>query len=108
MNPVHIDIPHSTGTAAARQRIEGGFQKLAGFVPGGKVFENRGEGDSLFFAVEALGQRVAARLYVLDDKVHAEVDLPPALALFAGNLRGALADTGTKLLRQVLPTPADF
>lgn len=99
MKPVQIDIPHSTGKAAARQRIEGGFDKLAGFVPGGKVTEHRWEGDSLFFAVEALGQRVAARLDVLEDKVHAEVDLPPALGLFAGKIRSALANAGTKLLR---------
>lgn len=97
--PVEIDIPHKLGKAAARRRIEDGFGKLANFVPGGRVTDHRWDGDALLFAVEGLGQRVAARLAIYDDRVHAEVDLPPALALFAAKLRGALSDAGTKLLR---------
>jgi hypothetical protein len=36
---------------------------------------------------------------VFDDKVHAEVDLPPMLGLFAGKIRDALAAGLPKLLK---------
>ena len=97
--PVAIDIPHSQGKAAARQKLENGFDKLAGFVPGGRVTEHRWNGDQLFFAVEALGQRVGATVEVMEDKVHAELDLPPAMALFASRITETLKGAGAKLLK---------
>lgn len=96
--PIEIDIPHDKGKAIARQKVEAGFDQLTGFLPGGRVTEKRWDGDSLFLAIEGMGQRVAARLDILDQKVHAEVDLPPALALFASKARAALANAGAKLL----------
>jgi hypothetical protein len=96
--PIELDLPHKLGRAAARARIEQGFGKLASFIPGGQVTEHHWEGDTLSFAVEAMGQRVASRLTVLDDKVHAVFDLPPFLALFADKIRAKLAKEGPKLL----------
>lgn len=98
-DPVIVDIPHKLGRAAARARIAGGVGKIAEIVPGGGHVEQRWEGDTLHFTVAAMGQTVASRLEVLDDKVHAEVDLPPMLALFAAKIREKLAEKGTKLLR---------
>jgi hypothetical protein len=97
-DPVTIDIPHALGRAAARQRIEAGFDKLTAFVPGGQVTEHVWADDQLRFTIEALGQRVTARLDVLDTAVHAEIELPAHLALFASKVRGALTQAGTKLL----------
>jgi len=97
--PVKVDIPHKLGRAAARARIAGGVGKLAEMVPGGGQVEQRWEGDSLHFTVTAMGQTVASRLDVLDDKVHAEVHLPPMLALFATKIREKLASGATKLLK---------
>jgi hypothetical protein len=48
--------------------------------------------------VQAMGQRVASKLDVRDDHVHAEIDLPPFLALFADKIRAKLAKEGPKLL----------
>jgi hypothetical protein len=98
-DPVVVDIPHKLGRAAARARIAGGVGKLAEMVPGGGHVEQRWDGDTLHFSVTGMGQKVACRLDVLDDKVHAEVDLPPMLALFAGKIRDKLAEKGTKLLK---------
>ena len=95
---IEIDLPHKLGREAARARIEGGIGKLASFVPGGTITEQRWDGDTLALAVEAMGQRVASRLTVLDDKVHAVFDLPPFLALFAERIREKLAKDGPKLL----------
>ncbi len=96
--PIEVDIPHKLGRDAARARIERGTGKIASFVPGGTVSEHRWDGDTLSFTVEAMGQRVAAQLTVLDDKVHAVFELPPFLALFADKIRAKLAKDGPKLL----------
>ncbi len=97
--PIEIDLPHKLGREGAKARIAGGIDKLADFIPGGNVTEQRWDGDTLLFTVEAMGQRVGAKLTVLEDKVHALFDLPPILALFAGKIRDKLAKDGPKLLR---------
>lgn len=96
--PIEVDLPHQLGTAAARQRIEGGFGKFANYVPGGHVTEHRWDGDTLHFTVEGMGQRVAVRLEVADRNVHAVFQLPAFLAMFAGPLRAKLQKDGPKLL----------
>ena len=98
-DPVKVDIPHKLGREAARARIAGGIGKLAGMFPGGGQVEERWEGDSLHFTVTALGQRVASRLDIFDGHVHAEVDLPPMLALFAAKIRDKLLSEAPKLLK---------
>ncbi|MFD1610458.1 polyhydroxyalkanoic acid system family protein [Sphingomonas tabacisoli] len=97
--PIELDLPHKLGKAAARARIENGFGKLASFIPGGSVSEHHWDGDTLSFTVEAMGQRIASRLTVLEDKVHASFDLPPFLALFAEKIRAKLTEEAPKLLR---------
>lgn len=98
-DPVVVDIPHKLGREAARARIAGGIHKLTDMFPGGGKLDQRWEGDTLHFSVSAMGQTVASRLDVLEDRVHAEVDLPPMLALFASKIREKLAEKGTKLLK---------
>ncbi|WEK00036.1 MAG: polyhydroxyalkanoic acid system family protein [Candidatus Sphingomonas phytovorans] len=98
-DPISVDIPHKLGLAAARARIEKGIGKLASFVPGGAVTEHRWEGDTLVFTVEAMGQRVASRLDVMETRIHATFDLPPMLRLFAGKIREKLTESGGKLLK---------
>ena len=97
-DPVVVDIPHKLGREAARARIAGGVGKIAGMFPGGGQVKEHWEGDTLHFTVSAMGQVVASRLGVLDTHVHAEVDLPPMLALFAGKIREKLAKEAPKLL----------
>ncbi|GAA0734448.1 polyhydroxyalkanoic acid system family protein [Sphingomonas japonica] len=97
--PVEIDIPHKLGRDAARDRIGGGIGKLAGMFPGGAAVDHRWEGDTMHFTVAAMGQRVACRLDVADTNVHAAIDLPPFLGLFAAKIREKLAKVGPTLLR---------
>jgi hypothetical protein len=98
-DPVKVDIPHKLGRDAARARIAGGVGKLAEMIPGGGTVEQRWEGDTLHFSVSGMGQKIGCRLDIFEDKVHAEVDLPPMLALFAGKIRDKLASGATKLLK---------
>lgn len=96
--PVDIDIPHKLGRAEAKQRMTNGFGKLTDYIPGSTVTQHQWEGDTLTFTLEALGQRIGARMDVFDDRVHAVFDLPPMLAMFAGKVRDQLARGGQKLL----------
>jgi hypothetical protein len=96
--PVSLDIPHQLGRAEARARIERGIGKLAGMIPGGAVVDHRWEGEVMYFTVAAMGQRIASKLEPYDDRVHAELDLPPFLALFADKIRAKLEKEGPKLL----------
>ena len=96
--PIEIDIPHKLGRAEAKHRISTSFGKLADFIPGGAVTEHRWTGDTLDFVVEAMGQRVSARLDVQEAKVHAMFEIPAFLALFSDRIREKLAKEGPKLL----------
>ena len=97
-DPITLDIPHKLGLDAAKVRIGGGIGKLAEMFPGGAAVDHRWEGDTMHFTVAALGQRVASRLTVSAAKVHAEIDLPPFLALFADKIRAKLAKEAPKML----------
>ena len=98
-DPIKVDIPHKLGREAAKARMAGGVGKLADMIPGGGVSKHHWEGDTLHFTVTALGQTIASRCDVMEDKVHAEVDLPPMLALFAGKVRDKLMQVAPKLLK---------
>ena len=98
-DPITLDIPHKLGLEPAKARIGGGVGKIADMFPGGGHVEQHWEGDVLHFTVNAMGQKVASRLEVHADKVHAVVDLPPMLALFAGKIREKLAREAPKLLQ---------
>lgn len=96
--PIEVDLPHQLGKDAAKRKIEGGFGKIADFVPGGHVTEHRWAGDTLNFVVEGMGQRVAVQLDVADSNVHAKFELPAFLSLFSEQIRARLQKDGPKLL----------
>lgn len=96
--PVEVDLPHKLGRDEARRRVERGFGKLAGWIPGGQVTQHRWEGDTLSFTVEAMGQRVDARLDVRDTLVNARLELPAMLGMFAGQIQAVLRANAPKLL----------
>lgn len=96
--PISMDIPHKQGRAVLRDKLDRGTAKIAAVIPGGAVTDHRWEGDTLFFTIEGMGQRVASKLELFDDRVHAEIDLPPFLALFANKIRAKLAKEAPKLL----------
>jgi hypothetical protein len=98
-DPITMDIPHKLGRDVAKARLAGGIGKLGSMFPGGGLVQDRWEGDTLHFTVSALGQVVTSRLEVFDDRVHAVVDLPPMLALFAAKIREKLLQEAPKLLK---------
>ena len=97
-NPITIDIPHKLGRAGARARLEGRIGSLAETFPGGGAVTHRWEGDTMIFNVHAMGQSIASRLDVHDAHVHAVIDLPPLLSLFAERIRAKFSKGMPKLL----------
>ncbi|NNC72501.1 MAG: hypothetical protein HKN78_06440 [Sphingomonadaceae bacterium] len=92
-------IAHQLGREEAKARVAKGMDSFADLVPGGVVSEKRWEEDTAHFTVEAMGQRLACRLDVLDDDVVATFELPKMLAPFAGAIKRKLEKHGPKLLR---------
>ena len=97
--PITVDIPHKLGRDAVRARLDKGVGKIASMFPGGAVVDHRWEGDTMHFTVSVMGQRVVSKLDLFDTHVHAVIDLPPLLALFAGKIRDKLAKDGPALLK---------
>ena len=96
--PIALDIPHQLGKAAAYERLDRGIGKIGQMIPGGGQVTHSWSGDVMTFTVTAVGQTMNCVATVYDDKVHAEVDLPPMLALFAGKISDALGAGLPKLL----------
>jgi hypothetical protein len=97
--PINVSIPHQLGRAEARRRIETGFAKIVELLPGSTgAGSERWEGDRLVFNVAAMGQTVAGTIDVLDAVVLMKIDLPGLLGMFAGHLKGRLANAGRRLL----------
>lgn len=99
---ITINIPHKLGKAEARRRIEEGFGAMrpseAGGLTGLLSYEKRWEGDRLHFSAGGLGQQIAARLDVLDDKVQVQIDLPELLAALAERIKAAVTKETVKAL----------
>ena len=97
--PIALDIPHQLGKAGVRARLDGGIGRLGEKIPGGARVEHRWDGDTLHFTVHAMGQAVVSTAEVFDRHVHAAIDLPGLLALFAGPIRAAIQSEAPKLLK---------
>jgi hypothetical protein len=97
--PISISIPHQLGRAEARRRIESGFAKIAGQLPGSAgTCSQRWDGDRLTFSVWAMGQSVSGVVNVLDAAVTMELELHGVLGMIASGLKGRLQKTGQLLL----------
>jgi len=97
--PITLDIPHSLGKAAAHDRLDRGIGKIGQLIPGGGQVTHSWSGETMIFTVTAIGQTMNCTATVFDDKVHAVVDLPPMLGMFAGKIRDALGAGLPKLLK---------
>jgi hypothetical protein len=97
--PVIVTLPHKLGRAEAKQRLAGGIDRLANFIPGGAArVDSRWEGDSMFLDIGALGQAVTGHVDVGEAEVRIELRLPPMLASFADHIRGFLGRKGREML----------
>ncbi|MGJ7506574.1 polyhydroxyalkanoic acid system family protein [Variovorax sp. GT1P44] len=97
--PITVSIPHQLGRAEARRRIEAGFAKIIGLLPGSSGSPSeRWDGDRLIFSVAAMGQTVSGVIHVLDAAVTMEIEVPGVLGVIARGLKGKLQKMGQLLL----------
>ena len=102
--PISISIPHQLGRVEARRRIETGFAKIVGQLPGSAgTYSERWDGDRLTFSVSGLGQTVSGVVNVLDAAVTMELELPGVLGMIASGLKGRLQKAGQLLLTKKQP-----
>ncbi|GAA0668917.1 hypothetical protein FHT00_000378 [Sphingomonas insulae] len=97
--PIEINIPHQLGKQAVRDRLDGGIGKIGRMIPGGAQVDHRWDADTMHFTVQAMGQSIGCRATVSDTNVHAIVDLPGFLGLFAGKIRDVIQQEAPKLLK---------
>ena len=97
--PSSLDIPHQRGKAGVRLRLDSRIGRLGEKIPGGASVDHRWDGDTLHFTVHAMGPQVRASATVFEDHVHAVVDLPALLQLFAAPIRAAIQAEAPKLLK---------
>ena len=97
--PISISIPHQLGRAEARRRIETGFAKMLGQLPGaGGSLTQRWDGDRLSFGFAGMGQTVSGTVDVLENAVAMELQLPAVLAMIAGGFKDRIHKAGQLLL----------
>ena len=97
--PIEVDLPHKLGREEARRRIAGNIHKLENHIPGGTSrVDATWEGDTLNLAVHAMGQKVDAKIDVMEAKVHCCIMLPGMLSLFAAPIEALLNKKGRDLL----------
>ena len=97
--PVTVTISHELGRAGARQRIEGGVDRMLGSVAGGMLsFDKSWSGDTMSFEARAMGQHVTGTAEVRDADVTITVRLPLLLAGMADKLAGRIRSDGQLML----------
>ena len=98
---MRVPIPHSLGRDEARRRLMARSGEIAGLVPGGmaEVTATWPSDDRMDLCVKALGKSVDGYVEISDSAVTVVIDLPPALALFAPMVRGAVESNAQKLLK---------
>lgn len=97
--PLTVVIPHNLGQAEARKRLEDGFSKLTGDLPGASDVTQTWNGDTLSFSAAAMGQTLSGVIDVLADKVVLEVTLPGFLGMLAGKIKSKVEERGRLLLK---------
>jgi putative polyhydroxyalkanoate system protein len=101
-----VSIPHQLPREEAKRRVEelvANLQRQYGGMAS-RVQQNW-TGDTLNFAVSAMGVSVTGEVRVTDEAVHLEVVLPFALAMLAGGVKQQIEDEGRKLLSVRPPSP---
>jgi Putative polyhydroxyalkanoic acid system protein (PHA_gran_rgn) len=98
MRKLTASVPHSLGRAEARRRIVEAIPQLRGQLGGLARVEERWDGDVMSFTGSAMGTSVSGKLWVENDVVRIEVELPWALAFFAGTVQQSLETETRKLL----------
>ena len=99
--PVTVTVSHELGRAGARDRIDGGMDRMLGSVGGGMLkFDRSWSGDTMSFEARAMGQHVTGTVEVREDDATVTVRLPLLLAGMADKLTGRIKSESKLLLEK--------
>jgi len=95
-----VTLPHRLGAEEAKRRIAGGIELLRrDYIDKLAYSEANWNGDTANLRVVAFGQTATAQLYVMNDALRIEVQLPWILAALTGKIRGVLKTNAEESLR---------
>ncbi|WP_305096912.1 polyhydroxyalkanoic acid system family protein [Croceibacterium aestuarii] len=97
---MQVAIPHHLDRSTVRQRLRDNSHKIADHVPGGvaEVHTNWRNEDTMEMTIGALGQQVRGEVQIEDGQVVFVIDLPPALGFMEPMVRGAIEQSGQKMI----------
>ena len=99
MPKLSISLPHQLDRAEARKRTQECIAQVRQQYGGtlGRV-EERWNGDTLDFALVAMGTSISGQAHVEDQAVRLEIQLPWVLSMFAERIKQSIEQQGRKLL----------
>jgi hypothetical protein len=99
-NSIVITLSHRLGAKEAKRRIAEGIELLRrDYVDKLAHSEVNWNGDTANLRVVAFGQTVTAQLYVMNDALRIEVQLPWILAALTGKIQSVLKTNAEASLR---------
>lgn len=99
-NSVVITLPHRLGAEEAKRRITERIELLRqDFISKIAYSETRWNGDTADLRLVFLGQSVTGQIFVTDESLRIEVQLPWLLAALAGKIQGILQSNANEALR---------
>jgi Putative polyhydroxyalkanoic acid system protein (PHA_gran_rgn) len=99
-NSIVITVPHRLGAKEAKRRIAEQIELLRrNYIDKLAYSEANWNGDTANLRVVAFGQTATAQVYVLDDALRIEVQLPWILAALTGKIQGILKSNAEESLR---------
>ncbi|MGH6864524.1 MAG: polyhydroxyalkanoic acid system family protein [Methylocella sp.] len=99
-NSIVITVPHHLGAEEAKRRIAGGIELLRrDYIDKLAHSEANWNGDTANLRVVAFGQTATAQVYVMNDAVRVEVQLPWILAALTGRIQGVVKSNAEESLR---------
>jgi hypothetical protein len=99
-NSIVITVPHRLGAEEAKKRIAAGMELLRrDYIDKLAHSEANWNGDMANLRVVAFGQTATAQLYVMNDAVRIEVQLPWILAALTSKIQGVLKNNAEESLR---------
>ena len=89
--PIIVTLPHQNTKAEAINRIRKGVEVMKPqLAPYTSSLHEEWRGDDLHFSVVVMKQTVSGRIFVMDDSVRVEVDLPWILTAIAEMVRSQI------------------
>ncbi|HEX3493865.1 MAG TPA: polyhydroxyalkanoic acid system family protein [Methylocella sp.] len=99
-NSIVITLPHRLGAEEAKRRIAGGIELLRrDYIDKLAYSEANWNDNTANLRVVAFGQTATGQVYVMNDAVRIEVQLPWILAALTGKIQGVLKTNAEESLR---------